>query len=118
MGDGGSLFGRAVVAQAHAWNLILGGAAGSICLNSAVILWQNTEGQSALDDPSFLWTGRFAYRRRAPFGVSSGTETSTGLPFSPYEAATIIPFDSRPRSLRGCRLATMTTLRPGSVAGS
>ena len=33
------------------------------------------------------------------------------------DAATIIPLDSRPRSLRGCKLATMTTLRPISDSG-
>jgi len=32
--------------------------------------------------------------------------------------ATIMPFDSRPRSLRGARLATITTLRPMSASGS
>ena len=49
--------------------------------------------------------------RRAPAGMSSWNPASTGLP-SPTEAATIMPFDSMPFSLRGCRLATMTTLRP------
>jgi hypothetical protein len=33
------------------------------------------------------------------------------------DAATIMPFDSMPRSLRGCRLATITTLRPIRSAG-
>ena len=32
-------------------------------------------------------------------------------------AATIIPLDSMPLSLRGCRLATMTTLRPTICSG-
>jgi hypothetical protein len=41
-----------------------------------------------------------------------------GLAFSPTEAATIIPFDSRPRNFLGCRLATITTLRPMSFSGS
>src|SRR6476646_516303 len=47
----------------------------------------------------------------APTGTSSKNPASTGLPPS-REAATIMPFDSRPRNLRGCRLATITTLRP------
>src|SRR5690242_16417183 len=47
---------------------------------------------------------------RAPTGMSSRNPASTGLPPS-TEAATIIPFDVSPRSLRGCRLATITTLR-------
>ena len=54
--------------------------------------------------------------RRAPMGTSSRKPASTGLPPS-MEPATIIPFDSMPRSLRGCRLATITTLRPISSAG-
>src|SRR5208283_5421622 len=48
--------------------------------------------------------------RRAPTGTSSWNPTSTGLPPS-TDAATIIPFDSMPRSFRGCKLATITTLR-------
>src|ERR1700682_2291469 len=51
------------------------------------------------------------YFRRAPIGISSRTPASTGFPPS-SDAATIIPFDVRPRSLRGCRFATITTLRP------
>ena len=38
--------------------------------------------------------------RRAPTGMSSRNPASTGLPPS-TEAATIMPFDSMPRSLRG-----------------
>src|SRR6266852_5148941 len=49
----------------------------------------------------------------APTGTSSRNPASTGLPPS-SEAATIMPFDSTPRSLRGARLATMTTFRPTS----
>ena len=44
----------------------------------------------------------------------TGEDRLAGLP---SEAATIMPFDSRPRSLRGARLATMTTLRPTSDSG-
>ena len=33
------------------------------------------------------------------------------------EAATIMPFDSMPLSLRGCRLATITTLRLINCSG-
>ena len=33
------------------------------------------------------------------------------------DAATIIPWDSMPRSFRGARLATMTTFRPTSASG-
>src|ERR1700676_2162110 len=47
----------------------------------------------------------------APTGISSRKPASTGLPPS-MDAATIMPLDSSPRSLRGCRLATITTLRP------
>ena len=53
----------------------------------------------------------------APTGTSSRNPASTGRPSSPNEAATIMPCDSSPRSLRGCRLATMTTLRPISFSG-
>src|ERR1035438_2394156 len=52
-----------------------------------------------------------AYLRRAPISTSSRKPARTGRPPS-REAATIMPLDSRPRSLRGARLATMTTLRP------
>ena len=57
------------------------------------------------------------YFRRAPTGTSSRKPASTGLPPS-SDAATIMPFDSMPRSLRGCRLATITTLRPIIFSGS
>ena len=53
---------------------------------------------------------------RAPTGTSSRKPASTGLPPS-SDAATIMPFDSMPRSLRGCRLATITTLRPIICSG-
>src|SRR5579872_4403038 len=53
----------------------------------------------------------------APTGTSSKKLASTGFPPS-SEAATIIPFDSRPRSLRGARFATITTLRPTRVSGA
>src|SRR5690606_11595667 len=57
-------------------------------------------------------------RSRAPLGTSSWNPARTGGSPSPSEAATIMPFDSSPRILRGFRLATTTTLRPISVAGS
>ena len=57
------------------------------------------------------------YFRREPTGTSSRKPASTGLPPS-SEAATIMPCDSSPRNLRGCRLATMTTLRPINDSGS
>src|SRR5258708_854789 len=53
----------------------------------------------------------------APTGTSSRNPASTGLPPS-SEAATIMPFDSTPRSLRGSRLATITTLRPIRSSGA
>src|SRR5579864_8240927 len=53
----------------------------------------------------------------APTGTSSRKLASTGFPFS-SDAATIMPFDSRPRSLRGARLATITTLRPTRGSGA
>src|SRR5260370_26572552 len=52
----------------------------------------------------------------APTGMSSRNPASTGLPPS-MDAATIMPFDSMPRSLRGCKLATITTLRPINCSG-
>src|SRR2546421_11999897 len=58
------------------------------------------------------------YFSLAPTGTSSRKLTSTGLPSSPTDAATIMPLDSSPRSLRGWRLATITTLRPISVSGA
>ena len=54
--------------------------------------------------------------RRAPTGISSWKPASTGLPPS-TEAATIMPLDSMPFSLRGCRLATMTTFRFNICSG-
>ncbi len=54
--------------------------------------------------------------RRAPTGTSSRKPTSTGG-VSSSEAATIMPWDSMPRSLRGCKLATITTLRPINCSG-
>src|ERR1700694_4432930 len=49
-----------------------------------------------------------AHLSLAPTGMSSRKPASTGLPPS-MEAATIMPLDSSPRSLRGCKLATITT---------
>ena len=57
------------------------------------------------------------YFSLAPTGTSSKKAASTGFPPS-SDAATIMPFDSSPRSLRGARLATITTLRPTSVSGA
>src|SRR5258708_5408915 len=54
---------------------------------------------------------------RAPTGISSRNPASTGLPPS-TDAAKIIPFEVSPRSLRGARLATMTTFRPTSASGA
>ena len=62
-------------------------------------------------------TPAFSYFNLAPTGTSSKKLASTGLPPS-SEAATIIPFDSNPRSLRGARLATITTFRPTRVSGA
>ena len=42
----------------------------------------------------------------------------TGRPCSPTEAATIMPFDSMPRILRGRRLVTTTTFLPTNVSGA
>src|SRR5712691_6804429 len=53
---------------------------------------------------------------RAPIGTSSRKLASTGISPS-REAATIIPCDSTPRSFRGTRFATITTLRPISSSG-
>ena len=55
---------------------------------------------------------------RAPFGMSSRKPASTGGSSAVSEAATIIPLDSRPRSFRGCRFATITTCRPSRRSGS
>ncbi len=57
------------------------------------------------------------YFNREPTGTSSRKPARTGLPPS-RDAATIMPFDSIPRIFRGCRLATMTTLRPIIFSGS
>src|SRR2546427_11285180 len=57
------------------------------------------------------------YFNLVPTGTSSRKLASTGFPPS-GEAATIIPFDSSPRSFRGARFTTMTTLRPISVSGA
>jgi hypothetical protein len=45
--------------------------------------------------------GSRRYFSLAPTGTSSRNPASTGLPSSPTEAATIMPFDSSPRNLRG-----------------
>jgi len=58
-----------------------------------------------------------AYFSRAPSGTSSRNPASTGEPPS-SEAASNIPFDIRPRILRGARLTTTTILRPTSFSGS
>ncbi len=57
------------------------------------------------------------YFSRAPSGTSSRNPARTGAP-SGSEAASNMPFDSRPRILRGARLATITILRPMSFSGS
>jgi hypothetical protein len=59
-----------------------------------------------------------SYFRREPISTSSRNPARTGAPLGPTAAATIIPCDSRPRILRGTRLATMTTLRPIRVSGA
>src|SRR5437588_11633457 len=53
---------------------------------------------------------------RAPTGASSRKPASIGFPPS-SEAATIIPLDVMPRSLRGCKFATMTTFLPSNCCG-
>ena len=58
-----------------------------------------------------------AHFKRAPTGMSSWKPASTGLPPS-TDAATIIPLDSMPFSLRGCKFATITTLRLSSCSGA
>src|SRR5258708_38188661 len=57
------------------------------------------------------------YFRRAPMGTSSKKAARTGFPPS-REAATIMPLDSKPRSLRGARFATMTTFLPTRLSGA
>ena len=59
---------------------------------------------------------QFHYFNRAPTGTLSRKAASAGEPPSRL-AATIMPCDVRPRSLRGSRLATMTTLRPIELLG-
>ncbi len=58
------------------------------------------------------------YFNLAPFGTSSVKVAITGRPSSPYDAATTIPCDSNPRSLRGFKLATITTFRSSKLSGS
>src|SRR6267143_2779040 len=60
--------------------------------------------------------GRVFYFSLVPTGTSSRKLARIAFPPS-GEAATIIPFDSRPRNLRGARLATITTLRPIKLSG-
>src|SRR6266404_9553010 len=60
---------------------------------------------------------RQRYFNLVPTGTSSRKLASTGLPPS-GDAATIMPFDSSPRSFRGARLATTTTFRPINDSGS
>src|SRR5436190_3887553 len=56
--------------------------------------------------------------KRAPILTSSKNVAIAGVSSSVSEAAQIIPWDSRPRILRGLRFATTTTLRPISFSGS
>src|SRR5436190_23142809 len=55
---------------------------------------------------------------RAPILTSSRNVAMAGVSSSVSEAAQIMPWDSRPRILRGFRFATTTTLRPISFSGS
>jgi hypothetical protein len=57
------------------------------------------------------------YLSFAPFGTSSLNVASTGRPSGPTVAATIIPFDSTPRSFRGWRFVTRTTFIPTTCSG-
>src|SRR6266513_46179 len=50
-----------------------------------------------------------------PAGTLGSTLSSDGSPS--IDAASTMPFDSIPISFAGCRLATMTTLRPTSSSG-
>ena len=63
-------------------------------------------------------TRRINYFRRAPTSTSSWKPVRTGRPSGPTEAATIMPLDSTPRSLRGARFTTTATLRPMRDSGS
>ena len=81
-----------------------------------------TSSRSASNCASSRWQWEstrngFNYLSLAPLGTSSLKVTRTGRPSSPTEAATIMPFDSTPRSLRGCRLVTSTTFMPTSCSG-
>src|SRR6266852_6281653 len=58
------------------------------------------------------------YFNRAPTSTSSRKAVRTGRPSGPTEAATIMPLDSTPRSLRGARFTTTATLRPINFSGS
>ena len=60
---------------------------------------------------------RVGYLRRAPGSMSSAKVARTGLPLSPAEAARSMPWDSRPRILRGARLVMTTILRPTRDSG-
>src|SRR5262249_28276647 len=57
------------------------------------------------------------YLSFAPTGTSWRKPANTAFPPS-IAAATIIPFDSRPRRFLGSRLATMTTFLPISDSGA
>src|ERR1700674_1940370 len=58
-----------------------------------------------------------AYFNLVPTGTSSRKPASTAFPPS-GDAATIIPFDSSPRSFLGARLATITTFLPINSSGA
>ena len=57
-------------------------------------------------------------RSRAPLGTSSVKVARIGRSSLPTDAATIMPFDSMPRNLRGMRLAMMTTFLPSKSSGA
>src|SRR5204862_3384889 len=57
------------------------------------------------------------YRTLLPGGGGSSNDRSTGLPPSGLAASTM-PFDSTPISVAGCRLNTITIVRPTRASGS
>ena len=105
--DGGFQVGRAVAGADGHHALHAGGAGALDHLLAVGVELGVVQVAVGIDQPHF---------RRAPTGMSSWKPASTGLPPS-TDAATIMPLDSMPFSLRGCRLATITTLRFTRSAG-
>src|SRR5208283_3566711 len=83
----------------------------------SLVVQCNSCGDGQLARPSRKFGSRsWHYFNLVPTGTSSRKPASTAFPPS-GDAATIMPFDSSPRSFLGARLATITTFLPINNSG-